>query len=303
MPMHQMTDDHILNAYALLKETVEAVNHIHREEYEKLLAQGVAPPEPIRQEAHDLIGWRLFEILPVGLLVSPFKAGAVLSEISEAAVCQVWPDHEAPDWNCSPGCGWHALYDRDDSQIKSRVQGEPQLRPPEGQRLLAVVQVSAVGKTVLGTKGFRSRQIRLEEIHVPPDTTGFVCQKLGETYTIPVYRYEIIRRPEEEDPWTSALRKSSSLLSHRSASASPPPDGILPLDEFLKRLMGDFPLVPPPSLSSDRRLSDIHLIGRAEYDRILREKQDALREAMGKCAFCENPGLHSHTIVEKKHDA
>lgn len=161
------------------------------------------PDEVVVREVENLIGWRKMKVLPVGLLVSPFREGGMTSDISEEAVCGNNDSHDAPEEHCSPGCGWYAFYDS--KEITKRGGWTDRFGMDE-----AIVEVSAVGKTWLHDKGFRTKQIRMETIWVPKGMDTGLVETLAEMYSLPVY--EIPGREEAEDsPTVREAEKMGNL--------------------------------------------------------------------------------------------
>ncbi len=265
--------------------------------------------ETPQREVKNLIGWRKMKVLPVGLLVSPLREGGMTSTLSEEAVCDQRPKHDAPEGDCGPpGCGWYAFY-----EAKNLYGGRSEpFRKDE-----AIVEVSAVGKTWLHDKGFRSKQIRMESIWVPAGTESGLCQTLHEMYELPVYEIPGEEETEEDEiratgaysdasiklakeiaqggfPWTLEKRKSSSPPARPNE-----PSGKSPLtsDQGLqqKREWEDL-LHGRPS-----RYGSAADKARAEYD--LACARENLNRALGKCAFCSNQDPHTHGIDDLKGDS
>ncbi len=285
------------------------------------------------REVENLIGWRKMKILPVGLLVSPFREGGMTSDLSEEAVCDVDDSHDAPDEQCTPGCGWYAFYDA------KEIYGGRGWNPESLKTDDAIVEVSAVGKTWLHDKGFRTKQIRIESIWVPKGTDAGLVETLAEMYDLPVYEIPgREERPIEDDPpaadppafdwskqlgafkagvisnddaykhfmgmsqdeWMKQFQGEPKWKSEKEKSSSPPsppsaPSGKSPLTsahqlqqkrEFADQLLR--------SLSPSQSGGLIRKVDREAAEFLLAQTRAELSKAMGKCAFCTNPDIHTH---------
>lgn len=277
------------------------------------------PPEPPR-EVENLIGWRKMKILPVGLLVSPFREGGMTSDLSEEAVCDKDDRHDAPEEKCSPGCGWYAFYDA--KEILGTGRWSDPFTSDE-----AIVEVSAVGKTWLHDKGFRTKQIRMESIWVPKGTDAGLVETLAEMYDLPVYeipgREEVKEEMFPSDPTTtkrddlidqlldlsreSVVKKrfegsTFEWKSEKGKSSSPPsqrnePHGRSPLtsghkaqqkreQDFLRQLGRN-----PSALGSPA--------DRAAAEQLLAKTREEISRAMGRCMLCTNPDMHTHNDLDE----
>ncbi len=275
--------------------------------------------ETPQREVENLIGWRKMKILPVGLLVSPLYEGGMTSILSEEAVCDRDSTHDAPEGDCSPGCGWYAFYD-------ARFIHRGQFQLDE-----AIVEVSAVGKTWLHDKGFRTRQIRMESIWVPKGTDAGLVETLTEMYDLPVY--EIPGQKEMEDAraadtanqerkgvfgstpvptkdFTEQLIEGLESLwkLERGKSSSPPsrqsePSGKSPLTSAWERRktqkrweeLGSLPSRSPSPYHS-RQVRE-----QAEHD--LARARAELSRAMGKCVLCNKTDAHTHDMTDLKEES
>ena len=294
--------------------------------------------EKPQREVENLIGWRKMKILPVGLLVSPLHEGGMTSTLSEEAVCDRNPKHDAPEGDCIPGCGWYAFYEAKELYTSWNRIGKDE----------AIVEVSAVGKTWLHDKGFRTKQIRMESIWVPKGTAAGLVETLTEMYGLPVYEIPGREEPEEPAPGADKMPPAKKgLLSKADVYKQ-----FLGIDltvqdardDFLKQYMGDFTdqlgdftwksesgksssQPSPPSepsgkspLTSGReiqklqeaahsllygpqsRFADKRVRGQAEYD--LARARAELSKALGQCILCDKTGIHGHDdlneLMEKK---
>lgn len=268
--------------------------------------------EKPQREVENLIGWRKMKILPVGMLVSPYREGGMTSVLSEEAVCDQRPNHDAPEGDCTPGCGWYAFYAANDIYGGSSRWSEP-FKADE-----AIVEVSAVGKTWLHDKGFRTKQIRMESIWVPKGTDPGLSGTLGEMYDIPVY--EIPGQKEMEDAsatnetlreiraaagtdWAKQLGdfkwKSESGKSSSQPSPQSEPSGKSPLtlgreiQKFWEEVNNLRHGRPSPSQYGSRQV-------REQVEADLAMARDVLNRASGKCALCSKTEAHTHDINDLK---
>ncbi len=267
--------------------------------------------EAPQREVENLIGWRKMKILPVGLLVSPFREGGMTSVLSEEAVCDRDPKHDAPEGDCVPGCGWYAFYEAKELYISRWSETIMNMDD-------AIVEVSAGGKTWLHDKGFRTKQIRMESLWVPKGTDAGLSETLGEMYDLPVYEIPGQREMEDaratdtanqerkgvfgstpvptkdfteqlieglESLWKSESGKSSSQPSQRSE-----PSGKSPLTSAWERRKSE--LFRPPLSRSPSPYHSKQVREQAEYD--LARARAELSKALGQCILCDKQGVHGH---------
>lgn len=209
-------------------------------------------------EIQGLTGWRYCHLLAGSILASPQQAEAWLERETPPADCphceKCPADDGAYSLPCEPGCGYYAMYRREDV--------DKQLTAESPKQDWVLVKVSAIGETELHREGFRAERLRVDEIWVKPGTDG---KPLTERYGVPVYEEE---RPCKSESESNELPASQGRSQFERA-----------LQNFMPPPAGPSPFRPPPLQSPSPSARNI---ARAQRDEALRVYSETIMQYLGR---------------------